>query len=394
MSQESINADQCWQNSRLQEFGAEVLRPKRLKQGLTQQQMARKIGIHQSRISRIERGLGKPEDYASARAFVVHYQLDRADAEVWLHLLFGLPDLRLGISSPIYRSQAYLPLAAAEQDVFLEHLVALNQDYLHRIYQIRLEGNPALAIQMADFSSTQLYSLLQRDLSPGYQEIFLRLRAEILFEKGTVYLETSLPETVLVAVRPICMEIDEIANALGNSEVAALSAMLLAGAYNINKQYDRGRSLYLQALEYVGTVDDQLRVLRGLAVSASYMHDPKGVMRVASQTQSLLDGGRFSRWEQVCETLEGVGRAQGLIGSSSAYHFFDEAERLMHRYGSSPLRTLQLTVSKLEVARHIAQRDTEVLEVIGRQALLWAFEHGYRRHANLIKGLLVGSLGK
>lgn len=393
MSQESINADQCWQNSRLQEFGAEVLRPKRLKLGLTQQQMARKIGIDQSRISRIERGFGKPDDYASARAFIVHYQLDRSDAEVWLHLLFGLPDLGVGISSPIHSYHAYPPLPASEQDVFLEHLVTLNRDYLHRIYQIRLEGNPALAMQMADFSATQLYSLLQRNLSPEYQEMFLHLRAQVLFEKGTVYLETSLPETVLATVRPICIEIDEIAKVLGASEVAALSAMLLAGAYNINKQYDSGRRLYLQALEHVGTVDNQLRILRGLAVSASYLSDPKSVMWVASQTRSLLDGGRFSRWDQVCETLEGVGRAHGLIGSSSAYIFLDEAERLMGRHGPSPLRMLQLAVSKLEVARHIAPREIDLLEETGNQALRWAFEHGYRRHANLIKGLLAGSAG-
>lgn len=394
VSQESIKDDQCWQNSLLQEFGAEVLRPKRLKLGLTQQQMARKIGLDQSRISRIERGLGKPEDYASARAFIVHYQLDRSDAEVWLHLLFGLPDLQVGISSPIHSYHANLPLPISEQDIFLEHLVTLNRDYLHRIYQIRLEGNPALATQMADFSSTQLYTLLQRNLSPGYREIFLRLHAEVLVEKGTVYLETCLPETVLAAVRPICIEIDEIARALGAREVVALSEMLLAGAYNINKQYDIGRRMYLQALEHAGTVDVELRVLRGLAVSASYLSDPKSVMWVASQTRSLLDGGRFSRWDQVCETLEGVGRAHGLLGSSSAYMFFDEADRVIRRNDPSPLRVLQLTVSKLEVARHIAPRDTEVLEEVGRQSLRWAFKHGYRRHANLIKGMLVQVLEK
>lgn len=57
-----IEAEQCWQNSRLQEFGEEVLRPKRLKLGLTQQQMSQRVGVDQSRISRIERGLGKPDD--------------------------------------------------------------------------------------------------------------------------------------------------------------------------------------------------------------------------------------------------------------------------------------------------------------------------------------------
>ncbi|GIV76312.1 MAG: hypothetical protein KatS3mg050_0706 [Litorilinea sp.] len=395
MPQGSIEAEQCWQNSHLQEFGEEVLRPKRLKLGLTQQQMAQRVGIDQSRISRIERGLGKPEDYSTARAFILHYQLSKPQQDEWLHLLFGVTvqnqaDLLRGTSLFIPDPQDPSCTGYPEQNFFLEHLLTVHQDYTQRIYQVRLDGNPHLAIEMANFLSAQLRSLVHGLRSSTHQEVLLRLCAKVLFEKGTAYLETALPETVLAAVKPICAEIDEIAEALGrDAAVAGLSEMLLAGAYNINKRYDVGQRFYLQALEHVDIVDYQLRVLRGLAVSATYLHDPKRVMSVTHQARGLIERGQFSNWEQVCETLEGVGRAQGIMGSSSAYDYFDEAERIIHRNGHSPLRTLQLVVSRLEVARHIAPQDMVLLEQIGAQGMHLALERGYRRHANLIKGMLL-----
>jgi transcriptional regulator with XRE-family HTH domain len=77
-----------WQTS-LQEFG-ELLRQRRQQVlHLSQGEMASRIGIDQSRISRIERGIGTPKDKGTAKAYAEGYRLNREETEIWFELLFG-----------------------------------------------------------------------------------------------------------------------------------------------------------------------------------------------------------------------------------------------------------------------------------------------------------------
>lgn len=92
MTKEELDAAKSNWWSRLQDFGEEVLRPQRReKLGLTQAQMAKRIGVDQSRISRIEQGGGKPKDYPTAQAYATAYQLNKKQTRDWFHLLFGNP---------------------------------------------------------------------------------------------------------------------------------------------------------------------------------------------------------------------------------------------------------------------------------------------------------------
>lgn len=77
----------------LVEFGL-LLSQKRERLGLSQSEMALRVGIDQSRISRIEMGLGTPKDFPTAQAYAECYKLDEQETNAWYQLLFGVPQLQ------------------------------------------------------------------------------------------------------------------------------------------------------------------------------------------------------------------------------------------------------------------------------------------------------------
>ena len=86
-------------NSRLQEYG-EYLRDKRRHVShLSQAEIAARLGLNQSTISRIESG-GRPRDKAAALAIAAAYRLTRGETQVWLELLFGVPTVPMTDSAP------------------------------------------------------------------------------------------------------------------------------------------------------------------------------------------------------------------------------------------------------------------------------------------------------
>ena len=77
---------------RLVEFGL-LLAQKRERLDLSQAEMARRVGKDQSRISRIEMGLGTPKNFPTAQAYAECYQLDERERNAWYQLLFGTTQL-------------------------------------------------------------------------------------------------------------------------------------------------------------------------------------------------------------------------------------------------------------------------------------------------------------
>ena len=70
--------------ARLMDFGVLHLLPQREKLGITQQAMAERLGMHQSTVSRIERGCKSPRDYPTADAFAECYRLSKDRKAEWL----------------------------------------------------------------------------------------------------------------------------------------------------------------------------------------------------------------------------------------------------------------------------------------------------------------------
>jgi DNA-binding CsgD family transcriptional regulator len=296
---------------------------------------------------------------------------NRAEAAAWYTARFDLP-----------RRPGQRPNPAADR------LLRVYTDYAQRIYQVRVGGNPQLAIDMAAFLSDQVQDTLPEAPCLCYQEALLRLEAQAWLEGGTAHLETALPHEVVGKVQPIVHQIAAAAQQAGDGTILAQGYLLLGGASNIAHDYARGRAFYAQALGCLDTVELQLRAWRGLAIAAAYRQDPEAVEAATSQVRRLIDGGRFSRLEQVCETLEGLGKAQGVVGLATAYAWLEEAEGLLDRIQRPPLRALQLVVSRLEVIRRLDPGETTARERLGSEGLALARAHGYVRHIHLIETLL------
>lgn len=105
------HAESAWHTS-LQEFGEQLRYKREHVLRLTQAEMAARVGIHQSRISRIEAG-GKPKDKSTTVVMAREYQLSAAETKAWLELLYGsttvfqLGDVAGGRRSGIEVGQAY-----------------------------------------------------------------------------------------------------------------------------------------------------------------------------------------------------------------------------------------------------------------------------------------------
>ena len=79
--------ESTWRTS-LHEFGEYLADRRRHILRLSQAEMAARVGLDQSSISRIENG-HRPRDKAAAVALAAAYRLSAAETRAWLELLFG-----------------------------------------------------------------------------------------------------------------------------------------------------------------------------------------------------------------------------------------------------------------------------------------------------------------
>lgn len=338
-------------------------------QGLKNHEIAARLALAPKTI---EHMLGSSDPYRSIYAKIG--AANRAEAVAWYSIQFGDSN----------------ESKAAER--LSEHLLEMFWDYAGRIYALRIAGQPRLAASMADFLIAQTAQAANETTAAATREAYLRVCARALSEQGSLYLETSARKQVLTHTRPVALHLRAIAQELKDADLLGLSHAIWAGAYNIDKRFQMGRRLYAQAFAEVQRADLQLRALRGLAIAATFLQDKDEVMAVAQKTQAMIDAGQCTNLEQVCETLEGVGRAQGIMGSKKAVQWFESAERMLPTLNYPPLRRVQIIESKLEVLYRTEPAAVIEFERIGQDGLRLAEQHGYARHQALLVGMLEKTL--
>jgi hypothetical protein len=250
--------------------------------------------------------------------------------------------------------------------------------------QLRYSGQPQLAISMADFLIQKSSEAAEQTHSTSYRHRFFQLTAQALIEQCTAHLEIAPRSKVVHFVKPLTTHLKRIAKAIGDTNCVALANVVLAGAHNIQRHYDVGRRLYLEAYEQTSDVDVKLRILRGITIAATYLGDPTGVREVLPIATRLIEEGNFTRLEQVCETCEGIGRGHGLLGLPQAFTWFETTQQILHSLNHPPLRTIQLLVSKQEVIMHMEPTALSEIENLGTQAIALAERYGYARHRETV----------
>jgi DNA-binding CsgD family transcriptional regulator len=330
-------------------------------QGLSNRQIAKVLNLAPKTIEHL---LGSSDPH---RAIYPKIGVaNRAEAAAWYIATFGTTSLDITVEK------------------LHKQLVELYSDYQLRITQLRNHGQPQLAISMADFLINKTCEAANEAHSTSYRQVFLQIAAQAFVEQCTAHLETAPRSKVVKYIKPLTTRLKRIGKEIQDRNSIALANVLLAGAYNIQKRYGMGRKLYLEAYDQTTDIDVKLRILRGVSIAATYLHDQTGVRQVMPIAKQLIDEGNFTRLDQVCETCEGIGRGQGLMGSAEAFTWFDAAEQILHSLNHPPLRTIQLLISKQEVLMHMERTAVGEIESLGKQVIELADRHGYYRHKETV----------
>lgn len=260
---------------------------------------------------------------------------------------------------------------------------------IKHIYDARIQGNSAIAIEIA----SDLNMWLQSFSTPS-QEL-LKVRARVLFEQSWAYKEISFPEKIKQSTKQITTEINNLAEVYKDGEIYGLAGICKGDTFYILKKFMPAIRELTNVLQQnlVTSTDDKLWLLRALALSAGYLNDYNTVENAEIQVRTLIEDGKYSGLEHFCHALEGIGRAQGLLGlSTKSFSTLYEAEkmyRLMELENKkAPLRAVQVARSKLMVIHQLEPHNWQTIEQVGSEAIRIAQEYGYERHEQQIIELL------
>jgi len=356
----------------LQEFGEAVLRTRRKKLGITQQQMAQQIGVDQSRIARLESGRNVPKDYPTARKYSRSYRLSEEEENKFYQLIFGFEPQFL-TSSPT--------------------LIDVFADNIETIRQVRIQGNPQLAGARADVTANRVNELKKTFHGAAKPlESLLKIRGLILNERSWIYKETLAPRNVPIVTKPLINEMHSIAAACRDTELHGLSAFQKASTFYMMGQYVASIPLLTTALEHLKGADDRLAVLRAMALSWSYLKEKARFEETETKIRRIIEGGKGLSLERICQSFEGLGRAQGVLRLPRALKTLEEGwktyAQMQKDHAIAPFRHVQLVRSHLEIAKHTEGKDPKLFETLGSEGLRVSQEHGYPRHELIIRSFL------
>ena len=354
----------------LVQFGDSVLKSKRQALGMTQAQMAARIGIDRSRISIIEAGKGKPKDVPTAQRLALEYRLSTEENAQAFSLWFGR-----------YPRGDYLGKEFEEQNRVLPE----------SLYKIRIGGNPKLVIELANDRLGRLSDYISHADSPGETTFYKEIMAKVLYELITAHMEVSPPPRIWANVRGRIQQLAHIAEELHDKNIFGLVNLNLGDAYYLTRNYEKSLRHLELARQNIQDVDEQLTILRVSALDWGHLKDKMEVKKVETRVVRLIEEGNFMKLENVSQAFEGLGRAQALIYVPQAFDTIQRGWDILGRVEkggmSAPLRAVQLARSDLDAWAKLASTDKS-FESRGREFLELARRLGYSRHEQKILRLL------
>lgn len=372
MTKDRLEAAQSNQWANLQAFGEQVLQPRREALGLSQPQMGKKIGVDQSRISRVERGR-KPKDAPTAQRYIDAYQLSQGEANCWLELIFGHPPTSL----------------------FPPEDLALVDGLIDSVRNIRIQGNPTQAINIVEQLDRWVLEKGRHASAAQYSQI-QATHGWLLLEKANTYRDFLAGQEILKAALPILKEVAQIATACANEEMLGRVGRQFGSLCYITEDYPSAIQHYQACIGLLKTPEERLVVLSGLAISLGYSGKVKEVGKVAAKFNQLLDETECSDLPTVCDALQTVARAQGLVKLDDAWKTLDQLQAFCLKKNLvgqlAPIRDVQLYKAQVEVIVQFEPWRKADLEILGQRGLTLAQTYGFHRHSKQIGKILEDSL--
>ena len=359
----------------LYDFGQSVLKERRKILRLSQKQIAGMIGIDQSRISRIERGLGIPKDLPSAKAIAECYRLDEKTSKNWYQLIYGV--------SPI-------------NEFLTNNLIEAYQLKIDTQYKAQQRGGSELVIERTNIITEQLRKTILS--SSRIREPLQKTLAWLLLVQVGSYLEIGLPAELSGCTTPLIKEVQDIAKEYDDKHLLGSAYFNIGDVYYIKKQYEDAIPWLNLASDLLKDDKDlSLRINRTLALSLANRQEKKEFLRVKERVMGLIDDGAFTTLRPVCQVLEGIGSGLGILKSpNDALRVLEEAQNkyeiMITKDGKMPFLSVQIARSQIEVMNNLGSKDKGLIEEIGKEGLRMASEYGFHRYENHINNILEESL--
>jgi transcriptional regulator with XRE-family HTH domain len=383
MAREGFEADERHWRSRRHEFGKKVLQHRRDELGLTQSQIAKRTGISQPWLSRIESGSYDNLSPEIVRVLAECYKLSQEERAEWFEILYAISPENVGS----------VPDASWTNYDF--RIEAFTTD-LKTIHRMRAEGNTSLCLETAGDVAKRLQKFLKEISDAERQKPLLRLYALIKLEEAKAYTWCIPSDNIWAVTRPIVEEVKDIAKRGDDAELFGLAEFREGDAYYIAGHHHLSQRLLNRALEKIADADTQLWILRNVALNWAYLAAEEHFRKVESAIQDLINRSSSFGLDRLCNALEGLARAQGILGLSEAFQTWSmggEIYAKMKRENKmAPFREVELIRTQLELIRHFHPRATRRLEAIGQRGLFLAREFGYLRHEKYIQNTLFGVL--
>jgi transcriptional regulator with XRE-family HTH domain len=275
----------------------------------------------------------------------------------------------------------------ASQTIPLEDLEFLRSQYEY-ILQERKQGDPQRAVNAINFTNDWVSAKVKRSYSSMLFPEFRRLQGLLLYEQRIAFHEYSASdESILGFTKQVTNQMDAIAGDCPNDVFSGLIELCWGDTHYMLGQSRAAIPRLEQALplfKEVKNINYQMDTLRSLSLSYAYLGEKSQVIRLSKSIWRLYQGGKWTDEDLVCQTLEGLGRSLGLIGSDASHDVFEAAKKLGI---VAPIRRIQLVRSELIVSQLLGTLSKTSFEKVGRDALELA-GNKWPRHAEQIRNLL------
>lgn len=334
---------------------------------------------------------------------------NRAQAAAWYIENFGLPES----DTHEVMSPHELVDIVASSPYFLAQIT----DTLSMICKVRLQGNPYLAIELANTTVSRVEEVISSTSSADRCRPLYRSLALIMLEQGKAYREVSARESVLPIAEKIARKVRLIAKACNDKDLWALADCYIADAYYIlgdayitrtRGSTNVGRADFTteavkclttsvhyltRALTSLNSIDNQLWALRTLAISWAYLDESEQFETIANRAKSIIGAGIFSQIDQACSMLEGIARGYRILGNWEASFVGLEAAKKIYimledNNEQAPFLATQQSRTHFELILGASPLDKAELEKVGKDTIDIADRHKYQRHSHYISNLL------
>lgn len=363
MSYSTDFRDSYWWSC-LGEFGEEVLVANRKKYRIPQQKIATILGIHQSEVSRIERGITKPRSIPFAEAICRAYSLSPTQKRKYLELLSGIPATDSSMLESLFDHQTIF------------------------IAQVNRAGNPNLAIHQAENLLEWTKTNIQTE---QYQNSIL------LGKIARLYLEASAAWWDVTTGDDLNNHTSGHLNSMHALQLLSRIDITSGIYYKINQAFHAyvssnfllSTQLFEELFNNIDMIDDlwHMEVLRAAIISASKCKNYQAVRRIEekiSRHTSQKQVGSLSKGY----LLEGLARAYGEFSTEKSLEIFALAKNHILAARSQPnfltIRYVQLVRSYIPILIKTTGSDDLVYDLV-RPALDQAARSGFKRHAYQIQ---------